>query len=83
MRLKKHPFSLCCIIPRSHTGVYRAILPTEKMDYAKPDSSISQLEERPDRLDKARWGIVCKTPIYVKGHISGLKNKTLTCVSSV
>lgn len=46
-------------------GVYRAILPTEKMDYAKPNSSISQLEERPDRLDKAQWGIVRKTPMFM------------------
>lgn len=65
MRLKKHLFSLCCIIPRSRKGVYRAILPTEKMDYAKPDSSISQLEERPDSLDKARWGIVCEIPMFM------------------
>lgn len=65
MRLKKHPFSLRCIIPRSHMGLCKAILPTEKMDYAKPDSIVSQLEERPDRLDKARWGIVCKTPMFM------------------
>ena len=30
-----------------------AVLPTEKMDYIKPDLIISQLEEKPDSLDKA------------------------------
>lgn len=59
-RLKKHLFSLCCITPRSHTGVYRAILSTEKMDYAKPDTSLSQLEEKSDSLDKARLGTMCE-----------------------
>lgn len=41
-------------------GVYRAILPTEKMDYAKPDSSISQLDRRSDGRDKAHWRTVCE-----------------------
>lgn len=80
MRVKKHPFSLCCIIPRSHMGVYRAILPTEKMDYVKPDSSISQFEERPDRLDKAGWGIV-KYPCFCEGpHIGTQEQNTYMCV---
>lgn len=34
-------------------GVSRTILPTEEMDYTKPDLIISQLEEKPDCLDKA------------------------------
>lgn len=34
-------------------GVSRAVSPTKKTDYTKPDFIISQLEERPDSLDKA------------------------------
>lgn len=69
MRLKQHPFSLCCISPRSCTGVYRDSLPTEMMDYAKPDTSISQLEEKSDSLDKAK---VKHPGLCVKVHISAL-----------
>lgn len=46
-------------------GVYRAISPTEKMDYAKPDTIISQLEEKSDSLDKARWGTVCEASRFM------------------
>lgn len=34
-------------------GVSRAVSPTKKTDYTKPDFIISQLEERPDSLDNA------------------------------
>lgn len=54
-------------------GVSQAVLPTEKMDYAKPDSSVFQLEEKPDSLDKATSGLAarntCETSmIYATVH---------------
>lgn len=54
-------------------GVSRAVLPTENMDYAKPDSRVFQSEEKPDSLDKATSGLAarntCETSmIYVTVH---------------
>lgn len=46
-------------------GESGAVLPTEKMDYAKPDSIISQLEAKPDSLDKARMGLATGNTVYM------------------